>query len=139
MAATEIAEFERIAASLSARTIAIAGGDRKADLLVYKYLREQAYVRQCLLVGDEGEMRSAAERLGMDLAAEDLMGTESQEETAEIILELARSDRANVIQKGNISTPILNRRLGKLRTRDTMPLCTGRCPSTSPWTRSPSA
>ncbi len=124
MAATEIAEFERIAASLSPRTIAIAGGDREADLLVYKYLREQTYVRQCLLVGEESEMRSAAERIGMELAAEDLIGTDSQEETAETILELARSDRADVIQKGNISTPILNRRLVKLRTRDTMSLAT---------------
>jgi butyrate kinase len=124
MAATEIAEFENIAASLSARTIAIAGGDREGDLLLYKYLREQAYVRQCILVGDEGEMRQAAEGLGLELAAADIMGTGSQEETAATILELARSDRADVIQKGNISTPILNRQLVKLRTRDTMSLAT---------------
>ena len=52
------------------------------------------------------------------------MGTGSQEETAATILELARSDRADVIQKGNISTPILNRQLVKLRTRDTMSLAT---------------
>ena len=124
MAATEIAEFEKIAASLSPRTITIAGGDREADLRVYQYLREQAYVRQCLLVGDEAAMRSAAERIGLELTDEDLIGTASQEETAETILDLARTDRADVIQKGNISTPILNRRLVKLRTRDTMSLAT---------------
>jgi len=124
MAATEIAEFESIAASLSPRTITIAGGDREGDLLVYKYLREQAYVRQCILVGDETEMRKAAERLGMEIPAEDIIGTDSQEETAATIFELSRSDRADVIQKGNISTPILNRQLVKLRTRDTMSLAT---------------
>ena len=99
MAATEIAEFENIAASLSARTIAIAGGDREGDLLLYKYLREQAYVRQCILVGDETEMRQAAEGLGLELAAADIMGTGSQEETAANIHELAQSDRADQMGK----------------------------------------
>lgn len=124
METTKIEDFERIAASLSPRTITIAGGDREGDLLVYKELREKAYVRQCILVGDESEMRKAAENLGMEIAAEDIMGTASQEETAETIFELSRSDRADVIQKGNISTPILNRQLVKLRTRDTMSLAT---------------
>lgn len=124
MAAAEIAEFESIAASLSPQTIAIAGGDRKGDLLLYRKLRDKDYVRQCILVGDEEEMRKAAELLELDIPAADIIGTDSQEETAEAILDLGQSDRADVIQKGDISTPILNRQLVKMRTRDTMSLAT---------------
>lgn len=124
MATAEIAEFESIAASLSPRTIVIAGGDREGDLHLYRKMRDKQYVRQCLLVGDETTMRKAAESLDLDIPAEDIIGTSSQEETAANIYELARSDRADVIQKGNVSTPILNRQLVKLRTRDTMSLAT---------------
>lgn len=124
MPPTEIAEFENIAASLAPQAVAIAGGDRQCDLGLYQQLREKPYVRQCILVGDRADMRAAAERLGIDLAEDDVVATNSQEETAARILELAQTNRADVIQKGNISTPILNRKLVKMRTRDTMSLAT---------------
>ena len=124
MAAVNIADFETIAASLAPQVIAIAGGDRHCDLTLYHELREKPYVRQCVLIGDAAEMRRGAEHLGFAIASEDVVGTASQEETAAAILELGRSGRADIIQKGNISTPILNRQLVKLRTRDTMSLAT---------------
>jgi len=124
MAATEIAQFESIAESLTPQTIAIAGGDREGDLLLYRNVRDKPYVKQCVLVGNEKDMLAAASRLELEIPTADIVGTDSQEQTAETILELARSGRTNVIQKGNISTPILNRQLVKLRTRDTMSLAT---------------
>ena len=124
MATTEIAEFESMAASLSPQTIAVAGGDREGDLLLYRSLRDKPYVKQCILVGNEEEMLEAASRLELEIPVADIVGTDSQEQTAETIHGLARSGKADVIQKGNISTPILNRQLVKLRTRDTMSLAT---------------
>ncbi len=124
MPPTEIAQFEEIAASLTSQVVAVAGGDREGDLLLYRQLREKAYVKQCILVGDEADMHREAERLGFSVSSEDIVATTSQEETAERILELAQSDRVDVIQKGNISTPILNRQLVRMRTRDTMSLAT---------------
>lgn len=124
MPPTEIAEFEKIAASLTPQAVAIAGGDREADLVLYQQLREKPYVKQCFLVGDEADMHREAEKLGFSVSPEDIVGTTSQEETAACILELAQTNRADVVQKGNISTPILNRQLVKMRTRDTMSLAT---------------
>jgi len=124
MAVTQILEFEGIAASLLPQTIAIAGGDREGDIELYRNLRDKPYVEQCILVGEEREMHNAAEGLGLDINPADIIATDSQEETAARIHDLSQSDRAGVIQKGNISTPILNRQLVKLRTRDTMSLAT---------------
>jgi len=124
MPATEIAEFERIAGALTPQTVGIAGGDRSCDLLLYRQLREKPYVRQCILVGDEAAIRREAEALGLVLPASDVAATNSQEETAARVLELAQSRRIDIVQKGNVSTPILNRQLVKMRTRDTMSLAT---------------
>jgi len=122
--AIQIADFEEIATTQPPQTIAIAGGDRECDLALYGELRDKPYVRQCILVGSAGDIRQASQRTGVDVPESDMIATETEEATAEVILELARSDRADVIQKGNISTPILNRRLVKLRTRETMSLAT---------------
>jgi len=121
---TPIAAFEQIASSLTPQTVAIAGGDRSCDLKLYAQLRQTPYVGQCMLVGDASAIRREAERLEFEVPADDISGTHSQDETAETILGLAQAGRTDVIQKGNISTPILNRRLVKLRTRDTMSLAT---------------
>ena len=87
MPPTEIAEFEKIAASLAPQAVAIAGGDRPCDLGLYRQLRGKPYVRQCILVGNLDDMRAAAEQLGVELAEEDVVATDSQEETATQILD----------------------------------------------------
>ncbi len=124
MPPTKIAEFENIAASLSPRITAIAGGDRECDVALYGQLRQKPYIKQCIIVGNDEAMRETSARLGFDIPDEDIIDAKSQEAVAETIFELAKDARIDVIQKGSISTPILNRRLVKLRTRDTMSLAT---------------
>ncbi|MDD4870928.1 MAG: butyrate kinase [Kiritimatiellae bacterium] len=124
VSAITISEFQNIAASLPPRRVFIAGGDREEDISLYTCLREKPFVKQCVLVGDEKKMKRAAEKADVQIAASDIISTSSQEETAARIKELARNGQAEIIQKGNISTPILNRQLVKIRTRDTMSLVT---------------
>lgn len=119
-----ISEFQNIASTLPPQRVYIAGGDRGEDISLYACLRQKPFVRQCVLVGNESEMKQAAGKLGISIDPADIVGTFSQEETATKIMEMARSGQAEVIQKGNISTPILNRQLVKIRTRDTMSLVT---------------
>jgi len=119
-----IAEFQNIAATLAPRRLVIAGGDREDDLALYQMLRAKAFVSQCILVGSETTMQATAARLGLTLDPADIVATQSQEETALKVMEMTRSGQAEVIQKGNISTPTLNRQLVKIRTRDTMSLVT---------------
>jgi len=124
MSTINIADFQNIAASQSPRVVVIAGGDREEDVALYLILKEKQFVRQCLLAGSEKSMRHAAEKLGITIPQKDIIATQSQEETAATVKEMARSGKVEIIQKGNISTPILNRQLVKIRTRDTMSLVT---------------
>jgi butyrate kinase len=119
-----VASLQSIASRLSPKTVVIAGGDRKEDLSVVKSLRGHAFVKRCILVGDEAGIRDAARRLRLALVPADIVATTSQEETARRTIELIEQGVADIILKGNISTPVLNRAMLKIRVRDTMSLVT---------------
>ena len=119
-----VANLRKIASRLPPKTIVIAGGDRKEDLSVVKSLKGHAFVKRCILVGDEAAIRDAARRLRMVVHPADVVATASPEETARRTIELIEQGVADVILKGNISTPILNRAMLKIRVRDTMSLVT---------------
>jgi len=109
---------------LSPKTVVIAGGDRKEDLAVVQSLQSQAFVGRCILIGNETAILEAAQQLKISIPSEDIVGTASQEETARRTIELVEQGVADIILKGNISTPILNREMLKIRVRDTISLVT---------------
>lgn len=119
-----IASLRKIASKLPPKTVVIAGGDRKEDLAVVQSLHGHSFVKRCILVGDEAAIREAARRLRLVVHPADIVATSSQEETARRTIELIEQGVADVILKGNISTPILNRAMLKIRVRDTMSLVT---------------
>lgn len=119
-----ISDLQGIAATLPPKTVLIAGGDRKEDLAVVKSLQDQPFVSRCILVGNEAAILEAAGQLEMSIPPEDIIGTASQEETAARTMELVEQDAADIILKGNISTPILNREMLRIRVRDTISLVT---------------
>ena len=119
-----VATLQKIASRLPPKTVVIAGGDRKEDLSVVKSLQGHAFVKRCILVGDEAAIREAAKRLRMVVHPADVVATASPEDTARRTIELIEAGVADVILKGNISTPILNRAMLKIRVRDTMSLVT---------------
>ncbi|NCA82085.1 MAG: butyrate kinase [Opitutae bacterium] len=119
-----IASLRKIASKLPPKTVVIAGGDRKEDLAVVQSLQGHVFVKRCILVGDEAAIREAARRLRLVVHPADIVATSSQEETARRTIELIEEGVADVILKGNISTPVLNRAMLKIRVRDTMSLVT---------------
>ena len=119
-----LSDLTRIAGGLPPKTVLIAGGDRKEDLAVAKSLQGHPFVQRCLLVGDEAAIRDAARLVDIVIPGADIVATKSQEETARRTVELVERGEADVILKGNISTPVLNHAMLKIRIRDTMSLVT---------------
>lgn len=122
--AVSIADLQQTASKLPPKTVLIAGGDRKEDLSVFASLQGLPFVKRCLLVGDGVAIRAAADQLGIAVPKADIIATASPEETALRTVELVEQGVAEIILKGNISTPILNRAMLKIRARDTMSLVT---------------
>jgi phosphate butyryltransferase len=122
--AISITDLKCIASTLPPKAVLIAGGDRKEDLAVVKSLHGHTFVKRCLLVGDGEAIRAAARSLEISVPEADIVATQSQEESALRTVELVEQGVAEIILKGNISTPILNRAMLKIRARDTMSLVT---------------
>ena len=119
-----VSDLVLIAGRLPPKTVVIPGGDREDDLRLVESARDHGIVDRCILVGDENATRRAAEAVGISVAKEDIIGTSSQEETAIRTVECVLQGGVDIILKGNISTPVLNRAMMRITTRDTMSLVT---------------
>ncbi len=119
-----VSDLVAVAGSMPAKTVIIPGGHRREDLLLVESARDHGIVADCLLVGDAGRIRRATDSVGIAVPDEHVIGTENAGETAARTVELVQSGRADIILKGDISTPILNRAMLKLRVKNTMGLVT---------------
>ena len=119
-----VSDLVLIAGLMRPRTVIIPGGDREDDLRLVESARDHGIVDRCLLVGDETAIRKAASQVGINVAAEDILATASPQETAQRTVECVQQGKADVILKGNISTPILNRAMVRIAVRETMSLVT---------------
>ena len=119
-----VSDLVLIAGLMRPRTVIIPGGDREDDLRLVESARDHGIVDRCILVGDEAAIRQAAAQVGISVAPEDVVATGSQQETAQLTVEYVQQGKADVILKGNISTPILNRAMVRIAVRETMSLVT---------------
>jgi len=119
-----VSDLVTIAGLLRPKTVIVPGGDREDDLRLVESARDHGIVERVILIGNEDAIRRAAEAVGIALADDDIIGTASQEETAERTIEAVQQGGVDIILKGNISTPILNRAIMRIRVRDTISLVT---------------
>ena len=112
------------ACGLTPKSIVIPGGDRPEDLEVYKSTASLTFVDKCILIGNREQIIASAKTVGVEVPDDCIVHTENQQQSAEKTVEIVKNKEADIILKGNISTPILNRQILKLKTQDTMSLCT---------------
>ena len=119
-----VADLVEIAGRLKATTVVVVGGDRVEDLRLVESARDHGIIDRIILAGDAGRIGRAVEEVGIEVPAEDIVATASQEQTAEATVELVRRGEVGMVLKGNISTPIINRRMLPLAVRPTVSLAT---------------
>jgi len=119
-----VSDLVVIAGHMRPKTVIIAGGDREDDLRLVECARDHAIVERCILVGDEAAIRRAASKVGIAVADDDIIGTASPQETAARTVDRVQQGGVDIILKGNISTPILNRAMMRIVVRNTISLVT---------------
>jgi butyrate kinase len=119
-----VSDLVLVAGHMRPKTVIVAGGDREDDIRLVESARDHAVVERCILVGDETAIRQAAHQVGITMPDEDIIGTSSQDETAARTIERVLQGGVDIILKGNISTPILNRAMMRIVVRNTMSLVT---------------
>lgn len=121
---SRVSDLLDVAGSMPAKTIVIPGGHREDDLRLVESARDLGIVKDCLLVGNAEQIVKATRDVGINVSSRHIFNTMTDEETAAKTVELVRKGRADVILKGDISTPILNRAILQLRVKNTMSLVT---------------
>jgi butyrate kinase len=119
-----VSDLVGLAGTMPAKTVIIPGGHRREDLLLVESARDHGIVANCLLVGDHDCIQRATDQVGIEVPDEHIVGTGGPEDTAARTVELVQQGVADIILKGDIPTPILNRAMLKLRVKNTMGLVT---------------
>ncbi len=119
-----VSDLVIVAGHLRPKTVIIAGGDRVDDLKLVESARDHGIVDRCILVGDAEGILSAADQAMVEVSERDIVATDSPEQTAAQTVERACRGEAEVILKGNIPTPILNRAMLSIAARPTISLVT---------------
>ena len=121
---SSVSELLDIAGAMPPKTVVIAGGEREADLRLVEAARDHGLIRRVLLVGDPDRVREAGRANRLAIQDADLIPAATEEEIAARTAELVERNEVDLVLKGRISTPILNRALFAFRTRRTVSLVT---------------
>ena len=117
-----VADLVEIAGRMASSTVVIAGGDRIEDLKLVESARDHGIIDRIILVGRKTRIRQAVNELGIEIPEEDVVGAQSEDEMAAATTDLIKSGAVNIVLKGNISTPIINRHMLSLAVRPTVSL-----------------
>jgi len=113
-----------IAGRMTASAVVVVGGDRVEDLLLVESARDHGIVDRIILIGRRDRISVTLARGGIDAGDCEIIGADSDEDIAAETVELMKSHAVDVVLKGNISTPVLNRALLPLAVRPTVSLVT---------------
>jgi butyrate kinase len=119
---TAVADLVEIAGKLPASRVAIAGGDRPDDLRLVEAARDHGIIDRILLIGRERGIRRAVAEVGIQIPAEDILPSDDDDSIATRTVQLVQAGDIDIVLKGNISTPTINRHMLALANRPTVSL-----------------
>jgi len=119
-----INDLLELAGSLATSSVAVIGGDRVADLQLVESARDHGIIDRIVLIGQAEGIARAVDAAGIEIDAGDVIPADGHEQIAEATVELIKSGGIDIAIKGNISTPVINRRMLPLAVRRTVSLAT---------------
>ncbi|HUT11322.1 MAG TPA: phosphate acyltransferase [Thermoguttaceae bacterium] len=119
-----VADLVEIAGQLPACTVAVVGGDRVEDLRLVESASDHGIVDRIILIGQHDRIARAVAEVGIEVRAEDIVSADDEERAAAATVELIEAGTVDIVLKGNISTPVINRRMLPLAVRPTVSLVT---------------
>ncbi len=119
-----IADLVGIAGKLPPSNVVVPGGHRLEDLKLVEAARDHGIVDRIILVGDRRAITRSIDQLGIRIRPDRIVSASDSEATAAATARLVAEGRADIVLKGDISTPVINRALRPLAVRPTVSLAT---------------
>ena len=121
---TSVGDLVEIAGKLPPSNVVVPGGHRLEDLKLVEAARDHGIVDRIILVGDRRMIESSIDQLGIRVDPDDIVSASDGPSAAAATAELVSAGRADIVLKGDISTPVINRALQPLAIRSTVSLAT---------------
>ena len=119
-----VADLVEIAGQLPASNVVLVGANRVEDLRLVESARDHGIIRRLILVGQVDRIAPAVEAVGIEIDDGDIVPADDDEQIAAATVEIVRAGQADIVLKGNISTPVINRHMLPLAVRPTVSLVT---------------
>lgn len=119
-----VADMVELAGGMEASTVIVPGGDRVEDLQLVESARDHGIIDRVILVGRRDRIDQAVAEVGIEIDRKDIIEADDDETMAVATTEELRTGEIDIALKGNISTPILNRKMLPLAVRPTVSLVT---------------
>lgn len=119
-----VADVVDVAGRLPASTVIVPGGDRIEDLRLVESARDHGIIDRIILVGRHARIEESIRTVGIDIDGQNILPADDDEAIADATVERLEAGDVDIVLKGNISTPVLNRRMLKLAVRPTVSLVT---------------
>jgi butyrate kinase len=119
-----VVDLIEIAGRLAASTVIVPGGHRVEDLRLVESARDHGIVDRIILVGVKDRVMEALEEVGIEVDTGDIVAAENDDQIARATVEILKAGEADIVLKGGISTPIINRHMLPLAIRSTVSLTT---------------
>jgi butyrate kinase len=117
-----VADLVEIAGRLAPSTVVVPGGDRIGDLRLVESARDHGIIDRIILIGQKDRITRAVDEVGIEIDPQNIVAGDGDEQVAAATVELIKTGDINIVLKGNISTPILNRHMLPLAVRPTVSL-----------------
>ncbi len=105
-----------------ASTVFIPGGSRIEDLRLVEAARDHGILNRVLLVGRSPLIQKAVTESGIEVDPSDILHADTDEDIAKATVARIKQGDVDIVLKGNISTPIINRHMLALAQRPTVTL-----------------
>jgi phosphotransacetylase len=115
-----VSDLVEIAGKLPGATVLIPGGDRVEDLRLVDAACDYGIISKAILVGSEKRIIENAANLAIDLSRHEIVDVDGDEQIGQRTVELVNAGGVDMVLKGGISTPIINRAMLKLAAKPTV-------------------
>lgn len=119
-----VVDLVEIAGRLAGVSVVVVGGERVEDLRLVESARDHGIVDRIVLVGQRERIARSVEEVGIEVPAEDIVSAEDDQAAATATVDLIRQEAVDIVLKGHISTPVINRQMLPLAIRPTVSLVT---------------
>ena len=115
-------DLVELAGKLTGKTLLIPGGDRIEDIKLVGQARDAGLIQRAILIGNKEKILTHAKTLNTTVNTQDIIDADNEDAIGQQTVEAINAGRADIVLKGGISTPVINRYMLKVAVKRTVSL-----------------